>query len=84
MRVPALVCLAVIAGTTLAAQANDLGPAPGRLIDLGGRRLHLNCTGSERRWRWCAPLTMSTQPPASGDHSLPGVMCQFSSGLSAM
>jgi len=27
------------------AQAIDLGSPPGRLIDIGGRRLHLNCTG---------------------------------------
>lgn len=28
------------------AQQVDIGPAPGRLIDVVGRKLHLNCTGS--------------------------------------
>ena len=41
---PALV--AALAGAGLFAQQNDIGPAPGRLIDIGGRTLHLNCTGS--------------------------------------
>jgi pimeloyl-ACP methyl ester carboxylesterase len=27
------------------AQAIDIGPPPGRLVDIGGRRLHLNCSG---------------------------------------
>jgi pimeloyl-ACP methyl ester carboxylesterase len=29
----------------LAAQQLDIGPAPGRLIDVGGRKLHLLCSG---------------------------------------
>jgi pimeloyl-ACP methyl ester carboxylesterase len=33
----------------LAAQTIDIGPAPGRLVDLGGRKLHVNCTGPSRR-----------------------------------
>ena len=31
--------------TGLAAQQADLPPAPGKLVDVGGRRLHLICTG---------------------------------------
>jgi pimeloyl-ACP methyl ester carboxylesterase len=27
------------------AQTGDIGSPPGRLVDIGGRRLHLNCTG---------------------------------------
>src|SRR4029453_15863578 len=49
MKHPALVCLALLAGMTLAAQTIDIGPAPGRLIHIGGRRLHLNCTGRFER-----------------------------------
>src|SRR5688572_17872496 len=30
----------------LGAQEVEIGSAPGRLIDIGGRRLHLHCTGS--------------------------------------
>src|SRR5947208_16307807 len=33
-------------GTLLVAQPEGIGPPPGRLIDLGGRKLHLYCTGS--------------------------------------
>jgi pimeloyl-ACP methyl ester carboxylesterase len=29
-----------------AAQTIDIGPAPGRLIDIGGRKLHINCAGN--------------------------------------
>ena len=36
---------ALLASVTLAAQQIDIGPAPGRLVDVGGRRLHVNCTG---------------------------------------
>src|SRR5687767_9494812 len=28
------------------AQSADIGPAPGRFVDLGNRKLHLNCVGS--------------------------------------
>ena len=28
------------------AQNAEIGPPPGRLVDIGGRRLHLHCTGS--------------------------------------
>ena len=34
------------ASISSAAQAQDIGPAPGRLIDVGGRRLHVHCTGT--------------------------------------
>src|SRR5688572_33353081 len=30
----------------LGAQEVEIGSAPGRLIDIGGRRLHLHCTGT--------------------------------------
>jgi pimeloyl-ACP methyl ester carboxylesterase len=36
----------LLGGKVLVAQQIDIGPAPGRLVDIGGRRLHLNCTGS--------------------------------------
>jgi pimeloyl-ACP methyl ester carboxylesterase len=38
----AVLCL----GTPLLAQQVDIGPPPGRLVDIGGRKLHLHCTGS--------------------------------------
>jgi pimeloyl-ACP methyl ester carboxylesterase len=38
--------LAVIAATTTPAQSPDLGAPPGRLVDVGGRRMHLHCSGS--------------------------------------
>ena len=38
----ALLCAPALA----AAQTIDIGPAPGRLVDIGGRRLHVNCSGS--------------------------------------
>ena len=31
---------------SVSAQTDSVSPAPGRLIDLGGYKLHLNCTGS--------------------------------------
>ena len=41
-----LLVLAVMTLTTMAAHAQSSGyPAPGRLIDIGGRTLHLHCTG---------------------------------------
>jgi pimeloyl-ACP methyl ester carboxylesterase len=30
----------------LSAQSVDIGPPPGRLVDIGGRRLHLDCQGA--------------------------------------
>ena len=34
------------AAAMAAAQNPEIGPAPGRLVDVGGRRLHLHCMGS--------------------------------------
>jgi pimeloyl-ACP methyl ester carboxylesterase len=34
------------ASAVVAAQATDIGQAPGRLVDVGGRRLHMLCAGS--------------------------------------
>lgn len=39
-------CVWSCASTVVAAQAIDIGPAPGRLIDIGGRRIHMICAGS--------------------------------------
>src|SRR5688500_1603646 len=39
-------CAWLCASTLLAAQTIDIGPAPGRLVDIGGRKLHVNCSGS--------------------------------------
>src|SRR5687768_853939 len=39
-------CAWLCASTFVAAQATDIGPAPGRLIDVGGRKLHVNCAGT--------------------------------------
>jgi pimeloyl-ACP methyl ester carboxylesterase len=40
----ALLLLTIL--TQAAAQDPGIGPAPGRLVDIGGRRLHLHCTGT--------------------------------------
>src|SRR5262245_29637078 len=47
-RMKALVTLSALFSTVVLAlaQSPDIGPPPGRLIDIGGRRLHLNCVGS--------------------------------------
>jgi pimeloyl-ACP methyl ester carboxylesterase len=37
--------LLLLAASRAHAQAGDIGSPPGRLVDIGGRRLHLNCTG---------------------------------------
>jgi pimeloyl-ACP methyl ester carboxylesterase len=37
--------LLVLATSRAHAQAGGIGSPPGRLVDIGGRRLHLNCTG---------------------------------------
>lgn len=39
-------CAALLGSVTLAARQTDIGPPPGRLIDIGGRKLHVNCTGA--------------------------------------
>jgi len=33
-------------GADLVAQESDIGPPPGRLADIGGRKLHFNCPSS--------------------------------------
>lgn len=33
---------ALLASVTVSAQPIDIGPPPGRLVDVGGRKLHLN------------------------------------------
>jgi hypothetical protein len=39
-------CAWLCASTLVAAQRIDIGPAPGRLVDIGGRRIHMICSGS--------------------------------------
>lgn len=46
MRLAAIACVALLASVNAAAQSLDIGQPPGRLIDVGGRRLHVNCAGS--------------------------------------
>src|SRR5678815_1096449 len=43
-----LAASALLAIATLNAQPIDIGPPPGRLIDVGGRKLHVNCTGETK------------------------------------
>jgi pimeloyl-ACP methyl ester carboxylesterase len=45
MKLSTIACAALLAVVTLNAQPIDIGPAPGRLIDIGGRKLHFHCTG---------------------------------------
>jgi pimeloyl-ACP methyl ester carboxylesterase len=45
VRAPIQVCIALFLAAPLAAQ-RDIGPPPGRLVDVGGYRLHLHCTGA--------------------------------------
>lgn len=35
-----------VAAATLHAQTADVGPPPGTLVDIGGRKLHVNCMGT--------------------------------------
>jgi pimeloyl-ACP methyl ester carboxylesterase len=44
IRIPAFVLLAILTALRAATSAQAL-PPPGKLIDVGGYRLHLNCTG---------------------------------------
>jgi len=44
-KVAALLCAIPLLAAPLAAQG-DIGPLPGRLVDVGGYRLHLYCTGA--------------------------------------
>src|SRR5256885_6056539 len=39
-------CIVFLAGARVLSQQVDIGPAPGRLVDIGGRKLHLDCRGS--------------------------------------
>jgi pimeloyl-ACP methyl ester carboxylesterase len=46
MRRGAIVCVLALAGIPVLAQTIDIGPPPGRLVDVGGgRKLHLHCAG---------------------------------------
>jgi pimeloyl-ACP methyl ester carboxylesterase len=46
MRHIATLGIVLCLGAQLPAQQPDIGPAPGRLVDVGGRRLHVLCTGA--------------------------------------
>jgi pimeloyl-ACP methyl ester carboxylesterase len=46
MKALLILCASFAAGATLLAQDADIGRPPGRLIDVGGRKLHVYCTGS--------------------------------------
>jgi pimeloyl-ACP methyl ester carboxylesterase len=46
MRYRSTILLAICAAVPLLSQQPDVGPPPGRLFDVGGRRLHLHCTGA--------------------------------------
>lgn len=39
-------CVWLAAAASMSAQTIDIGPAPGRLVDIGGRKLHVHCAGS--------------------------------------
>src|SRR5688572_776613 len=57
MKLWTIACATLLASGALAAQQIDIGAPHGRLIDIGGRKLHVNCTGpSESGGR-------SDQPP---------------------
>src|SRR5438105_14907870 len=46
MRVTMAWFVALCTATPLLAQSVDLGSPPGRLVDIGGRKIHMICTGS--------------------------------------
>lgn len=46
MKSAAILFFALSAATPLVPQTMDIGAPPGRLVDLGGRKLHVHCTGS--------------------------------------
>ncbi len=48
MRLIAALCFGAWLGAAAPASAQtiDIGPAPGRLVDIGGRRIHLHCAGT--------------------------------------
>src|SRR4029453_6874776 len=41
-----MLCAAFLVGARPMAQQIEIGPAPGRLIDVRGRKLHFMCSGS--------------------------------------
>lgn len=45
LRLLPITCAALLTSATLGAQQIDIGAAPGRLVDVGGRKLHVNCSG---------------------------------------
>ena len=47
MKAPStFITLFMLGAVASVASAQELAAAPGRLVDIGGRKLHLNCTGS--------------------------------------
>jgi pimeloyl-ACP methyl ester carboxylesterase len=46
MKFAMLLATGLTAAVTIGAQATDIGPPPGRLVDIGGRKIHVNCSGS--------------------------------------
>jgi hypothetical protein len=44
MRLSVKAWAALLASVTVSAQQIDSAPPPRRLVDIGGRKLHLNCT----------------------------------------
>jgi hypothetical protein len=45
MRFPAVLIIALFSIAEALAQSSEY-PPPGRMVDIGGRKLHLNCTGN--------------------------------------
>ena len=46
MRYPSWCIVLLALATRLPGQQSDIGPAPGRMIDVGGRKMHLLCSGA--------------------------------------
>src|SRR5690348_11899720 len=46
MRIVMALSVALCAAAALLAQPVDLGMPPGRLVDIGGRKIHMLCSGS--------------------------------------
>jgi pimeloyl-ACP methyl ester carboxylesterase len=46
MKFALALCATICLTTPLLAQPAEIGSPPGRLVDIGGRKLHLHCTGS--------------------------------------
>jgi hypothetical protein len=78
----ALTVLLLLSGSTAArAQAPTASPPlppPGRLVDVGGWRLHLNCTGEERTSQ---PIVILEA--GAGDFSVDGTLCAISRNADA-